>query len=617
VFPNIVLRDSDVELFEDNPLEYVRRDMEGADQESRRRSAMDLVKALSKFNEAKVTEILIGYVQNLMGKAQQSTANQAERFKDACIYICIAMAVRGQTQKEGVVEVNPNVQIIDFFTNLVVPALTAQPLAQNSLLRASGLKFVTVFRNQIPREQMGNLLQAVCGHITSESAVVHTYSAICVEKLITVKERNPQGQVAGPRYDAATMKPLLIGMAQPILQIIAAAKGIPQNEYLMRSLARIYSFLKQHGAESGLQLLTPLNAILVAHAANPSNPVFNHNLFEAIASIVKVTVSSQPDAVEAALLPGFGRILEQNVTDFLPYTFQILGLLLDATSSVKPLYQELFARLLARELWTAQANVPGLVRLFRAYFAKHAIFGELLKANMQGILERFQFVLNNKKTEAAAFELLIAMYMHLPIEFYQQHFKMLLTVVLTRLQQTKNPRFQKDFVVTSSLFLHRQQGNILPVVLNELQPGMLVNLLNSLWFQVCKMSLKLDERKVCAVGVCRLMSLGEVTSNPTVLQGCCVSLVSLLGLTQSTTVKVVEEGSDDEVPLVNGGAGQDFEVSFNKLRNTDLPGAAAGLAPDIPDLVNAVKTLLLPHRQVIIQVAQSCADAQPLAVFVQ
>ncbi|CAE8697547.1 unnamed protein product, partial [Polarella glacialis] len=53
VFPNILLRDSDVELFEDNCSEYVRRDMEGADQETRRRSSMDLVKAMGRLNEAK------------------------------------------------------------------------------------------------------------------------------------------------------------------------------------------------------------------------------------------------------------------------------------------------------------------------------------------------------------------------------------------------------------------------------------------------------------------------------------------------------------------------------------------------------------------------------------
>eukprot|EP00971_Amphidinium_carterae_P061011 1207478-Amphidinium_carterae.2 len=44
--------------------------------------------------------------------------------------------------------------------------------------------------------------------------------------------------------------------------------------------------------------------------------------------------------MQAVLLPVLGRTLEENVTDFLPYSFQILGLLLDAAPSVKPLYQE-------------------------------------------------------------------------------------------------------------------------------------------------------------------------------------------------------------------------------------------------------------------------------------
>jgi len=35
-------------LFEDNPEEYIRRDIEGSDVDTRRRAACDLVKALSK-----------------------------------------------------------------------------------------------------------------------------------------------------------------------------------------------------------------------------------------------------------------------------------------------------------------------------------------------------------------------------------------------------------------------------------------------------------------------------------------------------------------------------------------------------------------------------------------
>ena len=42
------LRESDVELFEDNAEEYIRRDLEGSDVDTRRRAACDLVKGLSR-----------------------------------------------------------------------------------------------------------------------------------------------------------------------------------------------------------------------------------------------------------------------------------------------------------------------------------------------------------------------------------------------------------------------------------------------------------------------------------------------------------------------------------------------------------------------------------------
>jgi len=360
-----------------------------------------------------------------------------------------------------------------------------------------------------------------------------------------------------------------------------------------------------------------LAAILTAMSANPSNPVFNHNLFEAIASIVKVCVPAQPDAVENVLLPCFGQILERNVVDFLPYTFQILGLLLDATPSVKPLYLELFGRLLAGELWRSQANVPGLIRLFRAYFCKHAVFAELLRTHMQGILERFQFVLCNRKTESTAIDLVNVMFLHLPLEFYQQHLKTLITVLLTRLQSTKSPKFQRDFVVSCSLFIHRQPNNVLPAVLNEIQPGLLGNLLGSVWLQVMKMSLCLDERKVCTLAVAKLMAQDEIRQNAQLLGSCCAGLVCLLALTPSTSAALVPEADDDEDQLIDGGAGLDFEVSFSKLRNTDLPGATAGLAPDVPDLHVAAKAMLTPLMPTIQQLAQASAELQPLAVFVQ
>merc|ERR1719436_1534054 len=125
------------------------------------------------------------------------------------------------------------------------------------------------------------------------------------------------------------------------------------------------------------------------------------------------------------------------------------------------------------------------------------------------------------------------------------------------------------------------------------------------------MSLKLDERKICAVALAKLMAHDEVRQNQQLFSQCCAGLVTLLGLTPTSTAAVAEEaGSDDEQPAADGGAGQEYEVSFNKLRNTDLPGAAAGLAPDVPDLHAAARQLLQPQGAAIGQLCQANPELQ-------
>jgi hypothetical protein len=60
------VRDEDEECFEMNPIEYIRRDSEGSDSDTRRRTAADLVRALTEKFEAQVTEMFTGYVGKLL-----------------------------------------------------------------------------------------------------------------------------------------------------------------------------------------------------------------------------------------------------------------------------------------------------------------------------------------------------------------------------------------------------------------------------------------------------------------------------------------------------------------------------------------------------------------------
>jgi len=62
VIPNMEFRESDEEIFEDNAQEYIRRDIEGSDSNTRRRSACELVKGLRKHYEEPVTQIFSAYI---------------------------------------------------------------------------------------------------------------------------------------------------------------------------------------------------------------------------------------------------------------------------------------------------------------------------------------------------------------------------------------------------------------------------------------------------------------------------------------------------------------------------------------------------------------------------
>uniref|UniRef100_T1HSJ8 Importin N-terminal domain-containing protein n=1 Tax=Rhodnius prolixus TaxID=13249 RepID=T1HSJ8_RHOPR len=62
IIPNVNFREIDEELFEDNPEEYMRRDIEGADVDTRRRAACDLVKVLAQHFDEQVSQIFSQFV---------------------------------------------------------------------------------------------------------------------------------------------------------------------------------------------------------------------------------------------------------------------------------------------------------------------------------------------------------------------------------------------------------------------------------------------------------------------------------------------------------------------------------------------------------------------------
>jgi exportin-2 (importin alpha re-exporter) len=75
VIPNLMVRESDQENFEDNPQEYIMTELEGSDNESRRRCSRELLRAMCRQFEPQTTAICSDHVTNMIAEYATNPQN--------------------------------------------------------------------------------------------------------------------------------------------------------------------------------------------------------------------------------------------------------------------------------------------------------------------------------------------------------------------------------------------------------------------------------------------------------------------------------------------------------------------------------------------------------------
>lgn len=354
-------------MFEDSPEEYIRRDIEGSDIETRRRAACDLVKTLSQNFEEKIFQIFGQYLQVLLGKyAENPSANW--RAKDTAIYLVTSLASRGGTQKHGVTQASELVPLPQFCQQQIIPELERVNANELPVLKADALKFIMTFRSLLGVETMTMCIPQLIRHLQAESAVVHSYAACALEKTLTIKGSDGQLLIGKTQ-----LSPLSANLLSGLFGVLSVA-GSTENEYVMKAIMRSFATLQEITMPFMGVALPRLTEILTIVAKNPSRPNFNHFLFETLALAIKIVCKEQPAVVssfEEALFPVFQGILQQDILEFMPYVFQMLSLLLEmrenSNSDIPEPYWELFPCLLSPALWDRTGNVTPLIRLLSAF----------------------------------------------------------------------------------------------------------------------------------------------------------------------------------------------------------------------------------------------------------
>ncbi|KAF9416074.1 hypothetical protein HW555_006486 [Spodoptera exigua] len=462
------LSKSDMELFEDNPEEYVRRDIEGSDVDTRRRAACDLVRSLAQHFEDKMMNIFGQYVQLMLAKYGEMGA-AAWRGKDAAMYLVTSLASRGSTQAAGVTKASPLVDLAQFAQAHVLPELQRTDLNELPVLKADALKYVMTFRSLLPKELITASVPLLIAHIGGRG-VVCIYGASAVEKLI-----------AGGMVSRATLQP----HAGPLLGALFTALGQvhdPQdhNDYVMKAILRTMSCL-QDGCLTYLgDALPKLAHMLSVVAKNPCKPRFNHYLFETLSLAVSLVTKSNPSAITAfedALFPIFQEILQNDVQEFMPYVFQMLSLMLELRGGGAgggaggEAYGALLPCVVAPALWERPANVRPLVRLLCAFVA-HRTQLVLDSGRLNAILGVFQKLIASKTNDHEGFYLMQTMLYKFGNDVMGQYSKQIITLLFQRLSSSKTTKYVRGLIAFFGFYIVHFGADTLIDLVESVQAGM-------------------------------------------------------------------------------------------------------------------------------------------------
>ncbi|KAH9278018.1 Exportin-2 [Echinococcus granulosus] len=513
VLPNIQLSTNDEEMFEDSPEEYIRRDLEGSDAHTRRRSACNLVYALCEAFEGPVIDNFARYINHLLTEyanavsaiTTNSNSNSVAgnrsvpmtgwSSKDSALLLVTSLAAKGKTEKFGVTSSSRLVDIPNFFETHVLPELQNPNVDQLPVIKADCLRYAITFRGILPSAAILNLFNLVPNFLTASSVVVHSYAAVLLEKflLMTIPDR----PILTPLINKSDVinPEVLIQRCLEALSRPASCESV----YLMRALLRICSCLEDRCLPSMNSLVTALVTRLGQMIKNPSKPQFNHFLFESLCLCVRLTCAADPSSIahfESALFMIFQEILQQDITELFPYVFQLLAVMLEQYplgSNVRELcsqkrkmagleaepqptslptpnvaYQALLPRLLVPPLWETQGAVMSLARLMQAYLL-HNMEAVLATNKMDAILGVYQRLLTSKTNDVYAFTIISAFLLAFPRTFLEPFLPQIFICIFQRLQTAKTEKFMRCLTAFLAYFVLIFGANDLVRIMDQVQ----------------------------------------------------------------------------------------------------------------------------------------------------
>lgn len=578
IIPNFILRDIDEELFEDDPEEYVRRDIEGSDVDTRRRAACDLVQALCKFLETQMIETFGRFIEDMI-KSYESNKLSNWKHKDLAIFLYSSLAIKGSTRQHGTVSISQHVNVEQFLEEKVVGELLndSQHLG-SQVLKADAMRYITTFRNYISLNNLVKHLPSVVNHIKSNNIVVRTYASITLEKLLTMRDPNQPNLTA---FKSEQFEPFFGQLVQTLFDALEMP-GSPENEHIMKAIMRLFSFSKTQSLVQIFPIVVPkMTQKLGVVARNPSKPYFNHYLFETLALLIRAACSqdnqSIRDEFENVLFNILEVVIAQDVQEFIPYVLQLLNLILNAQKPgmVSERFKKLFQEILTPTLWVRPANTTPLTELLQTFVEKMP--QEIaLENRLLPLLGIFQKLISSKATDHEGLALLQTMITHLPAADLDARISDIFMLIFQRLTGSKTIKFVKCVLVCFSLYAYIRGPDQLAFGVNKIQDKIFAMVIEKLYIADVKKVTGVVERRICTCGIIKILSHLPLIDNGSYNHLWAPLLVVLMEIFELPP-EIVHDDDDHFADITES---LDFQAQYSKLnygsRKKDDPTKEVG-----------------------------------------
>ncbi|KIH58336.1 Cse1 [Ancylostoma duodenale] len=592
---NMQLRQEDLEMFEDEPIEYMKKDIEGTDSCTRRRGAIDLVRALCRKFEERLVPILAQIVQSL--------CSDGEWMKLDVVYCLVtAIASKTETAKSGATSTSQLINVADYYAGQVRGHLSAN-INDTPILKTDALKFVVTFRNQLPAEVLVEVVQAADRLLTARLPILHKYAAYAVDKLLLVKEPNGTGPLLTAR---------VVPVGSLLNNLVSGFDKDPKAQnspYLIKAILRCVAILDEETARHGHQIASKLSSLVAAATKNPADAVHTHFLFETMCVLIKKTESLADGSLDAELMPLIETILSQDLADLIPYALQITGVLLSSSfarsQTVDQKYVAFLPYLLSTDLWARSANVPAALSVLETFLKRCP--EAVMREHGALVMQHYSRLVGSKSLDQYGFQLANAI---LPVIETVQGVENPMTVLLNnmfrRVQFSKTPKFMKHFVVFLCRFAIVRGAELLARSVEAIQAGMFRMLLEKVVVAELTNLQNLtttDDKRTIAIGIANL--LADATNYVGDQYGALAVGVAQLVEAPSASDRPVLSPEEEQASMYN--AEGEFTNPYCRLSYAPRPDP---LVPEITNYKNYLARAVLQRGPAANSAVEACIPAE-------